>query len=68
MRASDQTQVQVLGHEGKVLEYRPNLDPAPRWHQDDQGLHLSVMSAHRIYNMWDWKNPIVVKITHPLKA
>ncbi|MCC7263425.1 MAG: alpha-L-fucosidase [Candidatus Latescibacteria bacterium] len=67
VRASEQTQVQVLGHAGKILEYRPSLDPTPRWHQDEKGLHLSVMSAHRIYNMWEWKNPIVVKITHPLK-
>lgn len=65
VRATPRTQVQVLGHAGKVLEYRPEIDPAPRWRQDQEGLHLSVMSAQRIYNMWDWKNPIAVKITHP---
>jgi alpha-L-fucosidase len=63
--ATDTTQVSVVGHAGRTLEYRDAVDPSPRWQQDAQGLHISIMSAHRLYNMWDWTNPLVVKITHP---
>ncbi|MCX6033202.1 MAG: hypothetical protein NT169_28445 [Chloroflexi bacterium] len=28
------------------------------------GLHISAMSAHRIYDTWGWNKPITVKISH----
>ena len=62
--ATDRTTVQVLGQSGETLEYRGNIDPTPRFEQHEGGLRVSVMNAQRIYNMWDWKNPIVVKIAH----
>jgi len=65
VRASDATRIEVVGHAGRTLEYRDAVDPAPRWHQDEHGLHISIMSAHRLYNMWDWPNPLVVKISPP---
>jgi len=43
----------------------PANDPCSHWCQDAQGLHISVMSANRLYNMWDWTNPLVVKTSHP---
>ncbi len=64
VRATADTEVEVLGHAGEVIEYRENIDPSPQWTQDEESLHISVMSAHRIYNAWDWKNPMTVKITH----
>ncbi|MDQ1300607.1 MAG: alpha-L-fucosidase, partial [Chloroflexota bacterium] len=63
VRATEATRIEVVGHAGRTLEYRDAVDPAPRWRQDERGLHISVMSAHRIYNMWDWTNPLVVKIS-----
>ncbi len=48
----------------QILEYRDDVDPHLRWRQDDAGLHISAMSAHRIYGMWGWNNPITVKISH----
>lgn len=65
VRASADTQVGILSQTGEVLEYRAGFDPAPQWHQDEEGLHVCVTNAQRIYNLWDWKNPIVVKITAP---
>jgi len=65
VRASDATRIEVLGHAGRTLEYRDAVDPAPRWQQDERSLHISIMSAHRLYNMWDWPNPLVVKISRP---
>lgn len=63
-RATDETRVSVLGQNSKVHEYHPEVDPACRWEQRDDGLHLIVMRAHRIYNMGSWPNPIVLRITH----
>jgi len=63
VRAGEQTQVSVLGHAGRVLEYQPKVNPEPRWTQDDAGLHVSIMRAQRIYNDWKWPDPVVLKIT-----
>ena len=61
-KTNSQTKVSVLGHAGEVLEYRPNVDPAPSARQTDIGLLLSVMRAQRIYNDRKWPNPVVVKL------
>jgi len=57
------SQISVLGHNGKVLEYQPEKDPSPKIAQTDNGIQLSVTRSQRIYNDRDWNNPIVVKIT-----
>ena len=54
--------ISVLGHAGQVLEYQPDIDPAPRIEPTTAGLHLSVMRAQRIYNDRKWPNPLVVKL------
>jgi alpha-L-fucosidase len=62
-RATAATTIGVLGHDGKVLEYSPQVDPSPRFAQKEDGLHLDIMRAQRIYNDSKWPNPIVVKLT-----
>ena len=64
VRATERTQVAVLGQSGRVLEYRPEVVPEARWEQKDSGLHLSVVRAQRIYINSRWPNPIVIKLTH----
>jgi alpha-L-fucosidase len=64
VRASDATTLSVLGHDGKVLEYRPDVDPRPTWRQDAEGLHLSPMMAQRLYTDRKWSDPVVLKLTH----
>ena len=64
VRATDQTEVEILGQSGNVLEYRPDVNPKASWRQDDQGLHISAMHAQRLYNNNRWPNPIVIRITH----
>ncbi len=64
VRASEKSVIEVLGQSSKVVEYQPENDPEATWKQDDQGLHISVVRAQRIYNNRRWPNPIVVKITH----
>jgi alpha-L-fucosidase len=63
VKATANTTVKVLGHDGKVLEYAPNVDPSPRFKQTADGLLLDIMRAQRIYNNSKWPNPIVVKLT-----
>jgi alpha-L-fucosidase len=57
------SRVSVLGQTGEILEYRPDVDPRPKWRQDEKGLHLDVMMAQRIYTDRKWPNPIVIKLT-----
>jgi alpha-L-fucosidase len=68
VRASDETVVSVLGHAGRVLEYKPDIDPSPHWRQDGSSLHISVMRAQRLYNDRSWPNPVVIRITHARPA
>ncbi|UBM58957.1 alpha-L-fucosidase [Marinilongibacter aquaticus] len=60
--AQSNTKISVLGHNGKVLEYAPDVDPAPQIKNNAEGIEISVMRAQRIYNDRKWPNPIVVKL------
>ncbi len=63
LRATENSKITVLGHNGKVLEYSPEVDPAPSIvNKNDGGIEISVMRAQRIYNDRQWPNPIVVKL------
>ena len=62
--ATDKTQVSVLGQNGRVLEYRPEVNPAPGFQQQGDGLHIHAMFTHRLQDNSRWPNPIVLKITH----
>jgi alpha-L-fucosidase len=68
VRATERTLVSVLGQSGRVLEYNTKVIPETRWQQKNDGLHISVMRAQRIYNNTKWPNPIVLKITHAKPA
>jgi alpha-L-fucosidase len=63
VRASKDSTVRVLGATSETLEYRPDVDPRPRFTQDDSGLHLDVMMAQRLYNDRKWPDPLVLEIT-----
>lgn len=62
--ATDKTQVTVLGQNGRVLEYRPEVNPAPSFKQEADGLHIHAMFTHRLQDNSRWPNPIVLKITN----
>jgi alpha-L-fucosidase len=64
VRATPQTKVRILGQTGEVLEYRPDVDPRPRWKQTEAGLELDVMNAQRLYTDRKWVDPVVLEITH----
>jgi alpha-L-fucosidase len=62
--ASDKTKVSVLGQNGRVLEYSPQVNPATTFHQELDGLHLRAMFTQRLQDNSRWPNPIVLKITN----
>ena len=64
VRATGETEIELLGQSGRVLEYSPSVNPKATWTQDEDGLKISVTRAQRIYNNTKWPNPVVIKITH----
>jgi alpha-L-fucosidase len=68
VRATEASTVEVLGQNGKLVEYQPEVDARPRWTQDRDGLYISAVNAQRIYDDRKWPNPLVIKITHAKSA
>jgi len=64
VRASEGTEVELLGQSGRVLEYQPEIHPKAAWRQEPDGLHVTITRAQRIYNDRTWPNPVVIRITH----
>ena len=62
--ATANTQVNVLGQNGRVLEYRPEVHPAPTFQQQADGLRIHAMFTQRLQDNSRWPNPIVFKITN----
>ncbi len=68
VQATDQTEVNVLGQSGAVVEYQPEVDGQTYFEQKEDGLHVSCVRAHRIYNNHKWHNPIVLKLENVVPA
>ena len=68
VRATEQTEIEVLGQSGQVLEYQPKVDPATRWLQDGDELSITYCRTQRLYNNQKWPNPLVLKITNAAEA
>lgn len=64
LRATEKTEVSVLGQNDAVLEYQPSIIPKSTWKQDASGLHVRAMHAQRLYTNRKWPNPVVLKITN----
>jgi len=64
VQATDATKVSILGQNDLILEYQQGVSPKTEWKQKEDGLFITAMRAHRIYNDRTWPNPVVIKITH----
>jgi alpha-L-fucosidase len=64
VRATQQTQVSVLGQSDEVVEYRPEVTPKTTWKQGENGLTITAYRAQRLYTDRRWPNPMVLKITN----
>ena len=68
VQATAQSEVSVLGQNGRLLEYRPEVNPKPTLKQEEDGLHIHAMFTHRLQDNSRWPNPIVLKITNVTAA
>lgn len=64
VQTTDQTEITVLGENGKDLEYQPKVNPKPTWKTESDGLHIRAMLAQRLQDNYKWDYPIVLKLTH----
>jgi len=62
VKATDQTKISTLGHNGRYTEYAPTQDVTPRFNQTDDGLEISVCRGQRLYNNHKWHNAVVVRL------
>ncbi len=68
VRATENTEIEIVGQSGKVMEHHPEADTKTRFTQDEDGLHIDAMRTYRPYSSKDWPNPIVFRITNAEKA
>ena len=64
VRATENTEIEILGQSGNVIEYQPERNPKAKWKQNSECLTIEATRAQRIYNDGTWPNPVVIKITH----
>jgi len=64
VQPTDQTEVTVLGENGRDLEYQPKVNPSPTWKMEADGLHIHAMLAQRLQDNYKWAYPVVLRITH----
>jgi alpha-L-fucosidase len=64
VHATADSDVEILGQSGEVLEYQPDVLPRAEWRQVEGWLTINATRAQRIYNDCTWPNPPVIRITH----
>ncbi|MDW7692532.1 alpha-L-fucosidase [Flammeovirgaceae bacterium SG7u.111] len=64
IRATEETEISVLGQNDLVVEYWPENIPTSYFKQHDASLEISISRAHRVYNNKIWPNAVVVKLTN----
>ena len=64
VEATADTEVEILGQTGQILEYSSGKGKVKaRFEQKDDGLHISVVRAQRIYDDSKWPYPVTVRMT-----
>jgi alpha-L-fucosidase len=64
VRATDKTEVSVLGQSDQILEYHPAVVPKTTFQMEKDGLHIRANHAQRMQDNYRWPNPVVLKITN----
>lgn len=64
VRATERTEIEIVGQSGEAIEHQPETHTKAEWHQDESGLHISAMLCYRPYDNRKWPNPIAIRITH----
>ena len=63
VEATPESAVNVLGQNGRVLEYSPQVNPQPSLKQEADGLHIHAIFAQRLQDNGKWPNPCRDEIT-----
>jgi alpha-L-fucosidase len=64
VKATEKTEVSVLGQNDKVYEYQPKVNPKSTFRQEADGLHIRAFRSQRLQDNSKWPNPAVLKITN----
>lgn len=64
VRATPQTTASVLGQDGRVLEYEPQVIPETTFKQEEGALRIRAMQAQRLQDNYRWPLPVVIKLTN----
>ncbi|OMF32121.1 hypothetical protein BK133_14815 [Paenibacillus sp. FSL H8-0548] len=64
VRATEASQIELVGQTGRVLEHRPDINPKAKWDQDENGLHIQAMLTYRPYDNRQWPYPVAIRITN----
>lgn len=62
IKATNDTRVSVLGHNGKIIEYQWDKDATVYWDNVQEGLSISAVRGQRLYNDFKWPNPVALEI------
>jgi alpha-L-fucosidase len=68
VKSTPTTKISVLGQNSLVAEYQNDKDISSRFEQKEDGLHLSIVRAQRIYDNNKWPDPITVKLENIASA
>ena len=68
VRASDKTQVSILGQNSTVYEYQPGADTRPTLSQQADGLHIRTFRTQRLQDNSAWPNPAVIRLSNVIEA
>ena len=68
IKATPETKINVLGQNDLVSECQNEKDVKSKFEQKEDGLHISVVRAQRIYNNSKWPDPITVKLENVVPA
>ncbi len=64
VKASENTQIELVGQRGDALEHHPELQPRCSFRQDEKGLHIHCLQSFRPYDNRKWPYPVAIRITH----
>jgi len=64
IRATDKTEVSVLGQSDEVVEYHPEIKPKSSWHVRALQAQRLQDNFHCLQDNFHWPNPVVLKITN----
>lgn len=64
VKATKDTEIEIVGQTGRALEHRPEVEPKTKWTQDENGLNIDCLQAYRPNDNRKWSYPVAIRITN----